>query len=279
MRHFRWLIWTYLFACFSAQAASFDCERARTQVEKLICSDLNLSVLDEKIARAYRDIVGNPRSSPSIRQQQREWLRRRNACTDAMCIGDVSVERLLELEFEKSVEIGGAKVTEEACQNPSNVYLSADCIEANQTPYCEAESSVNRSAECDLPYLVVAERRVRRAEQAIIEFSKKSPGVPIGPEEFESAHKAWLMFRKKHCDGRQRAYVNTFDARLRAQSNDALPEDRDLDMGEQEFHCLRDVAEQRADALESFVGVAGMKPDKLDRKGLFEYLRGPQAKR
>ena len=38
-------------------AASFDCKKARTSVEKHICSDANLSVLDEELAKVYKKVL------------------------------------------------------------------------------------------------------------------------------------------------------------------------------------------------------------------------------
>ena len=36
------------------QAASFDCAKAGTKVEKLICGDAGLSKLDDELAAAYK---------------------------------------------------------------------------------------------------------------------------------------------------------------------------------------------------------------------------------
>ena len=38
----------------AAQAASFDCNKARAKVEKAICADKELSILDERMAEAYK---------------------------------------------------------------------------------------------------------------------------------------------------------------------------------------------------------------------------------
>ena len=40
------------FFVFFAHAASFDCTKASTSIEKHICSDANLSVLDEELAKS-----------------------------------------------------------------------------------------------------------------------------------------------------------------------------------------------------------------------------------
>ena len=38
----------------SAQAASFDCSKAQTKVEHLICGDAELSKLDEKLGQEFQ---------------------------------------------------------------------------------------------------------------------------------------------------------------------------------------------------------------------------------
>jgi uncharacterized protein len=37
----------------NVNAASFDCEKATSEVEKLICGDEELSMLDESLRKAY----------------------------------------------------------------------------------------------------------------------------------------------------------------------------------------------------------------------------------
>jgi uncharacterized protein len=43
-----------LFAAGHALAASFDCAKASTRVERLICADKDVSALDDRLASTYR---------------------------------------------------------------------------------------------------------------------------------------------------------------------------------------------------------------------------------
>jgi uncharacterized protein YecT (DUF1311 family) len=100
---------------FPAQAASFDCGKARTAVEKMICADAELSKLDKKMAAVYKPIdprIAAPASSFSdmraaykqmppyiadpvgYRMEQRDWLKSRNACEDAACVKQAYQTRL-----------------------------------------------------------------------------------------------------------------------------------------------------------------------------------------
>ena len=60
----------------TAHAASFDCARARTGVEKAICADPKLSEYDERIAAAYKRGLGewNGAIRAYVRNDQRQWL-------------------------------------------------------------------------------------------------------------------------------------------------------------------------------------------------------------
>ena len=70
----------------SAHAASFDCAKAQTSVEKLICADVDLSKLDEDMAAAYTKSANVSGGAASIRRRQKQWLKERNACVDAACV-------------------------------------------------------------------------------------------------------------------------------------------------------------------------------------------------
>lgn len=67
-----------------AHAASFDCTKARSQVEHLVCDTPALSQLDETLATTYRTALTN---DPAARQRQLIWLREtRDRCNDAPCL-------------------------------------------------------------------------------------------------------------------------------------------------------------------------------------------------
>jgi uncharacterized protein YecT (DUF1311 family) len=87
----RKLSWMLLCLCCwgTAQAASFDCEQARTPVEKLICADPQLEDLDVELSEAYGAAQKElpPAEAGRLRQEQLLWLRNtRNRCADAACL-------------------------------------------------------------------------------------------------------------------------------------------------------------------------------------------------
>lgn len=70
-------------------APSFDCAKAASRVEKLICSSEALSQLDSDLAEAYRTALRDVTWSSAnrrIRADQKNWLSRRNQCASAKCL-------------------------------------------------------------------------------------------------------------------------------------------------------------------------------------------------
>lgn len=78
-----------IMACSSNYAASFDCNKAVSDVEKMICSNQKLSRLDDYLSQNYKIAMGPdmPEGSKSkIIKSQKDWLNKRNTCTDDQCI-------------------------------------------------------------------------------------------------------------------------------------------------------------------------------------------------
>jgi uncharacterized protein len=84
----------------TAQSASFPCDRAKSAVEKTICSNAELSTLDEHLGRYYSAARSALKSADScLISDQRSWLRsQRDACSDAGCLRQVYLRRLAELD-------------------------------------------------------------------------------------------------------------------------------------------------------------------------------------
>lgn len=74
-----------LFA-MSAQAASFDCAKARTKAERIICDTPKISKLDDELNAAYKAALKDVKQADTIKQAQKQWMKERNGCADAKCI-------------------------------------------------------------------------------------------------------------------------------------------------------------------------------------------------
>jgi uncharacterized protein len=83
----------------AVRAASFDCAKAKTPVEKMICSDAALSELDGRLASAYRRALGLASNPEALKVEQRAWLtNERRKCADVACLRRSYQQRLTALE-------------------------------------------------------------------------------------------------------------------------------------------------------------------------------------
>ncbi|MBI1175144.1 MAG: hypothetical protein GC139_07755 [Sideroxydans sp.] len=86
-----------LFIALSSQAASFDCAKARTKVEYMICDNPELSRLDDELAASYKMVLQDKSKAEEIKQEQKRWLKERNNCLDAGCVKNTYELRMGQL--------------------------------------------------------------------------------------------------------------------------------------------------------------------------------------
>jgi uncharacterized protein YecT (DUF1311 family) len=80
---------------------SFDCNRASTTAEQLVCADRQLAAADIKLAKAYKYQmdVGTAEVKANLKKQQNEWRKHeRDICTDTACVLKAYQKRLEELQ-------------------------------------------------------------------------------------------------------------------------------------------------------------------------------------
>lgn len=88
-----------------AVAASFDCRKASSAVEKAICASPELSGLDSALGAYYRQAMASlaPASRDALRSGQKTWLQTRNACA---AVPDKLAGCLQPLLSQRVVEVG-----------------------------------------------------------------------------------------------------------------------------------------------------------------------------
>lgn len=98
------VLWLYS----SAHAASFDCSKASSRVEKVICTNEELSGLDEDLEFSYRMILESlvfayeTIEKDRIQAEQRKWLKKdRDVCPDVACLHLAYEARIRHLNNEK----------------------------------------------------------------------------------------------------------------------------------------------------------------------------------
>lgn len=90
----------------AVHAASFDCAKAGTTVEKLICSHPNLSKLDDELDQAYKQALKREDVKQQVIVSQRQWLKQeRNVCRTAECLEAAYAGRIRELGVSASFGI------------------------------------------------------------------------------------------------------------------------------------------------------------------------------
>lgn len=79
--------------------ASFDCARAASRVERLICSTAESAQTDRKMAEAYTQALAQSDNKNLLVTSQREWLAgSRQQCEDAACIALANIKRTAALQ-------------------------------------------------------------------------------------------------------------------------------------------------------------------------------------
>jgi uncharacterized protein len=91
------LLWS---SAGDAAAQSFDCAKAQTRTEKMICADRAVADLDEYLGRYYAAARSDmPGAAACLQADQSQWLKStRDACADASCLKSAYLNRLAELD-------------------------------------------------------------------------------------------------------------------------------------------------------------------------------------
>jgi uncharacterized protein len=80
-------------------AAVTDCSKAKTNIDRLLCSNDKLAVADQLMASAFRDAFYRAQDRDALIKEQEEWRKNiRDACNDVPCLLDAYRRRASELE-------------------------------------------------------------------------------------------------------------------------------------------------------------------------------------
>lgn len=130
------LAWFFAPRAFSA---SFDCTKALSSVEALICKDSDTSSLDDKLQKTYKAALSKvaPSSKKALIEEQRHWITyTRDVCQDEACLQQAYTARIAVLARDEKYIIDDS-----SCEPPG-----AACL--NMVTYRDPSiriSSFNRS--------------------------------------------------------------------------------------------------------------------------------------
>lgn len=99
-----WLMLLSICLVTNAKAAGFDCAKATTKAEKIICEDAELSKLDEEMAKTYSEGLKKYPFPEALKLRQKQWLKRRDVCAaeglpqyKKQCLIDIYQNRIAEI--------------------------------------------------------------------------------------------------------------------------------------------------------------------------------------
>ena len=101
-------------------APSFDCSKASTRVENLVCDNARLAELDSEMASAYKTALRDSSwasANKRIRRQQKEWLTQRNRCESKRCLRPLYRDRISALR----AEVSGSGPEKDSANRPDTV--------------------------------------------------------------------------------------------------------------------------------------------------------------
>lgn len=79
-------------------AASFNCSKASTAVEGMICGNEELAALDVRVAAAYKALRSSAEDKEGVKKDQQAWLKERNACRSTECLAASYSDRAQDME-------------------------------------------------------------------------------------------------------------------------------------------------------------------------------------
>ncbi len=89
-------------------AASFDCNKAKSPVEKAICTDSELSKLDEDLSQTYKAALIEYPVANYLRIRQREWIKTNSFCDKNKfipCLKEKYKERIKKLSDVSKIQV------------------------------------------------------------------------------------------------------------------------------------------------------------------------------
>lgn len=80
--------------------ASFDCAKASTRIEMMICGSVDLAALDKKLGDVYAFTMLCSKDPAAVKKSQRSWIKNdRDVCEDAECITTAMNRQLSQLQL------------------------------------------------------------------------------------------------------------------------------------------------------------------------------------
>jgi len=131
------MLWVILALLVPSQswAASFDCAKASTKLEKLICSDKELNALDDALGKAYKKALNVATNRDALKNGQKEWLRTtlRPCDIDKACLVPAYNNRIAALDQRQEAmtfdtELYGTYGLQHSAEGGGSTYDVTNCL-------------------------------------------------------------------------------------------------------------------------------------------------------
>lgn len=146
-------IYFFLLLNVSLFGVSFDCAKASTKVEQMICADPELSVLDENLSKAFKEAMKSTDDKEQLKKEQFAWMKERNLCKDNVCIQKSYKSRTAELKVFLTDDQKSESDVNLVHANIVNAYFKALCYQRSnavtyQVRYISAEEDTPVTKKC-----------------------------------------------------------------------------------------------------------------------------------
>jgi uncharacterized protein len=82
----------------AARAATFDCNKASSFAEKVVCSDSRITAMDDELGGLYKEAFASSPNKDALKTEQKAWLASRDRCQDSNCIMKAYSDRIAALK-------------------------------------------------------------------------------------------------------------------------------------------------------------------------------------
>jgi uncharacterized protein/Tfp pilus assembly protein PilZ len=121
-----------LLSVISVFGTSFDCAKAKTNVEKMICSDAELSALDENLSKAFKEALKSTDDKEQLKKEQFAWMKERDKCKSNECLQEHYNNQIQTLSQSLIIKIDNLleaqKIASDNYAKSKNVYPSIDML-------------------------------------------------------------------------------------------------------------------------------------------------------
>lgn len=230
---------TILSACYlllpvsTANAASFDCVKASTWTEKTICSNTELSKLDEVMAHQYKaklvsafDYEDSSVYKISIRNEQRNWLKfQRNSCKSTECLIREYKERIGKNNRSYRSDLNRSKLPTKQAFGEFYEDVKITMYDPDTKVWSEATSTTNSiyiNSVVNKPYMAIVESEM---------IFTNGHTCDIGDEVAVWTENHWAIRSNQYKD---KAELRLYPMTYKGQTQLLL---RDIDNNYRENHC------------------------------------------